>query len=229
MLSFNSLHLLVTLTSLSVWQTTFMQVWTFSQNYDFKCSEKYKSASQILVYKELSFSSIQGLPFTFVSLSLLIWTCSFKIIYPLLSITCGCWQDVIPHMAHEYGFEYELITYKWPTWLHKQKEKQRIIWAYKILFLDVIFPLALEKVCWFCTMIFLCCLKWWFASSTTAVLVICFSCNIITYRLYSLMLIRLWGQTWENFMTWTWKDGPLRTLHSVTIIKIWMAIGFGNK
>ncbi|GER26746.1 UDP-glucose:glycoprotein glucosyltransferase [Striga asiatica] len=54
--------------------------------------------------------------------------------------------DVIPHMAKHYGFEYELITYKWPTWLHKQKEKQRIIWAYKILFLDVIFPLALEKV-----------------------------------------------------------------------------------
>ncbi|MQL92030.1 hypothetical protein Taro_024649, partial [Colocasia esculenta] len=55
-------------------------------------------------------------------------------------------KDVIPHMALEYGFEYELITYKWPSWLHKQKEKQRIIWAYKILFLDVIFPLSLEKV-----------------------------------------------------------------------------------
>ncbi|KAL3638178.1 hypothetical protein CASFOL_018048 [Castilleja foliolosa] len=55
-------------------------------------------------------------------------------------------KDLIPHMANQYGFEYELITYKWPTWLHKQKEKQRIIWAYKILFLDVIFPLALEKV-----------------------------------------------------------------------------------
>ncbi|XP_031384011.1 UDP-glucose:glycoprotein glucosyltransferase [Punica granatum] len=55
-------------------------------------------------------------------------------------------KDVIPHMAQEYGFDYELVTYKWPTWLHKQKEKQRIIWAYKILFLDVIFPLSLEKV-----------------------------------------------------------------------------------
>ncbi|KAL0920817.1 hypothetical protein M5K25_009987 [Dendrobium thyrsiflorum] len=55
-------------------------------------------------------------------------------------------KDVIPHMAQEYGFEYELITYKWPTWLHKQKEKQRIIWAYKILFLDVIFPISLKKV-----------------------------------------------------------------------------------
>ncbi|KAK8617673.1 hypothetical protein V6N13_080581 [Hibiscus sabdariffa] len=55
-------------------------------------------------------------------------------------------KDVIPHMAQEYGFGYELITYKWPTWLHKQTEKQRIIWAYKILFLDVIFPISLEKV-----------------------------------------------------------------------------------
>ncbi|KAI3743264.1 hypothetical protein L1987_60970 [Smallanthus sonchifolius] len=49
-------------------------------------------------------------------------------------------------LAQEYGFEYELVTYKWPSWLHKQKEKQRIIWAYKTLFLDVIFPLSLEKV-----------------------------------------------------------------------------------
>ncbi|XP_057538898.1 UDP-glucose:glycoprotein glucosyltransferase [Amaranthus tricolor] len=55
-------------------------------------------------------------------------------------------KDVIPLMARDYGFDYELITYKWPTWLHKQTEKQRIIWAYKILFLDVIFPLSLEKV-----------------------------------------------------------------------------------
>jgi hypothetical protein len=38
------------------------------------------------------------------------------------------------------------VTYKWPRWLHKQTEKQRIIWAYKILFLDVLFPLNLEKV-----------------------------------------------------------------------------------
>jgi UDP-glucose:glycoprotein glucosyltransferase len=30
--------------------------------------------------------------------------------------------------------------------LHKQTEKQRIIWAYKILFLDVLFPLNLKKV-----------------------------------------------------------------------------------
>jgi UDP-glucose:glycoprotein glucosyltransferase len=55
-------------------------------------------------------------------------------------------QGLIPHMAQEYGFEYDLVTYKWPSWLHKQSEKQRIIWAYKILFLDVLFPLSLKKV-----------------------------------------------------------------------------------
>jgi len=49
-------------------------------------------------------------------------------------------------MAKEYGFEYELITYKWPHWLRGQKEKQREIWGYKILFLDVLFPLNLNKV-----------------------------------------------------------------------------------
>lgn len=35
----------------------------------------------------------------------------------------------IPHLAEEYGFEYELVTYKWPSWLRAQTEKQRIIWA----------------------------------------------------------------------------------------------------
>ncbi|KAF8438185.1 UDP-glucose:Glycoprotein glucosyltransferase-domain-containing protein [Boletus edulis BED1] len=54
--------------------------------------------------------------------------------------------EFIPHMAEEYGFQYELVTYKWPSWLRLQKEKQRIIWAYKILFLDVLFPMDLKKV-----------------------------------------------------------------------------------
>lgn len=49
-------------------------------------------------------------------------------------------------MAKEYGFEYELVQYKWPRWLHQQTEKQRIIWGYKILFLDVLFPLDVKKI-----------------------------------------------------------------------------------
>lgn len=67
-------------------------------------------------------------------------------------------------MAKAYNFTYELVTYKWPHWLHKQTEKQRIIWVfffvvswcyfrstdllqgYKILFLDVLFPLSVKKI-----------------------------------------------------------------------------------
>ncbi|XP_064615079.1 UDP-glucose:glycoprotein glucosyltransferase 1-like [Liolophura sinensis] len=54
-------------------------------------------------------------------------------------------KDFIPYMAEHYGFEYELVQYKWPRWLHQQTEKQRIIWGYKILFLDVLFPLHVKK------------------------------------------------------------------------------------
>ncbi|GMR33603.1 hypothetical protein PMAYCL1PPCAC_03798, partial [Pristionchus mayeri] len=55
-------------------------------------------------------------------------------------------KESLPLMAAAYGFEYELVEYKWPRWLHAQKEKHRIMWAYKILFLDVLFPLDLHKV-----------------------------------------------------------------------------------
>ncbi|KAI1261991.1 UDP-glucose:glycoprotein glucosyltransferase [Xylariaceae sp. FL1019] len=55
-------------------------------------------------------------------------------------------KESIPHLAEEYKFRYEMVTYKWPHWLRAQKEKQREIWGYKILFLDVLFPLSLDKV-----------------------------------------------------------------------------------
>uniref|UniRef100_A0A8C2XGP4 UDP-glucose ceramide glucosyltransferase-like 1 n=1 Tax=Cyclopterus lumpus TaxID=8103 RepID=A0A8C2XGP4_CYCLU len=55
-------------------------------------------------------------------------------------------KETIAHMAEKYGFQYELVQYKWPRWLHQQTEKQRIIWGYKILFLDVLFPLAVDKI-----------------------------------------------------------------------------------
>ncbi|XP_026873963.2 UDP-glucose:glycoprotein glucosyltransferase 2 isoform X2 [Electrophorus electricus] len=55
-------------------------------------------------------------------------------------------KESIPHMAEAYSFQYELVQYKWPRWLHQQMEKQRIIWGYKILFLDVLFPLAVDKI-----------------------------------------------------------------------------------
>ncbi|KAJ5266752.1 hypothetical protein N7478_009560 [Penicillium angulare] len=52
----------------------------------------------------------------------------------------------LPHLATEYNFSYEMVTYKWPHWLRSQTEKQREIWGYKMLFLDVLFPLSLDKV-----------------------------------------------------------------------------------
>ncbi|XP_043284000.1 UDP-glucose:glycoprotein glucosyltransferase isoform X2 [Venturia canescens] len=55
-------------------------------------------------------------------------------------------KNFLPQMAKEYGFEYELVEYKWPRWLHQQTEKQRTIWGYKILFLDVLFPLDVKKI-----------------------------------------------------------------------------------
>ena len=55
-------------------------------------------------------------------------------------------KNFIPHMAEHYGFQYELVQYKWPRWLIQQHDKQRIIWGYKILFLDVLFPLNVSKI-----------------------------------------------------------------------------------
>lgn len=55
-------------------------------------------------------------------------------------------KSSLPHLAAHYRFDYALVTYKWPHWLRAQSEKQREIWGYKILFLDVLFPLSLEKV-----------------------------------------------------------------------------------
>lgn len=55
-------------------------------------------------------------------------------------------KQTLPHLAAHYGFDYEMVTYKWPHWLRGQREKQREIWGYKILFLDVLFPLDLDKV-----------------------------------------------------------------------------------
>lgn len=55
-------------------------------------------------------------------------------------------KDSAVAMANQIGCEVEFVTYKWPEWLRGQSEKQRIIWGYKILFLDVLFPLNLKKI-----------------------------------------------------------------------------------
>lgn len=55
-------------------------------------------------------------------------------------------KELLPELAQEYDFKYEYVTYKWPAWLRGQTEKQREIWGYKMLFLDVMFPQSLSNV-----------------------------------------------------------------------------------
>eukprot|EP00771_Trimastix_marina_P003880 gnl/Trimastix_PCT/591.p1 GENE.gnl/Trimastix_PCT/591~~gnl/Trimastix_PCT/591.p1 ORF type:complete len:1111 (+),score=354.93 gnl/Trimastix_PCT/591:2338-5670(+) len=55
-------------------------------------------------------------------------------------------RTFIPHMAERFGFDYAFVSYTWPWWLHAQSEKMRRIWAYKILFLDVLFPQDVGRV-----------------------------------------------------------------------------------
>merc|ERR1719161_434611 len=55
-------------------------------------------------------------------------------------------KRTIDGLAENFGFRVGTVTYKWPSWLREQSEKQRVIWAYKILFLDVLFPLDVERM-----------------------------------------------------------------------------------
>lgn len=55
-------------------------------------------------------------------------------------------KKMLPFLAKRLGCEIGMVTYKWPVWLRAQTEKQRIIWAYKILFLDVLFPLDVDRI-----------------------------------------------------------------------------------
>ena len=54
--------------------------------------------------------------------------------------------EYVDSMSREYGFSYDFLTYQWPDWLNPQAELQRRMWAYKILFLDVLFPLDVSRV-----------------------------------------------------------------------------------
>ena len=44
------------------------------------------------------------------------------------------------------GARVEIVSFSWPKHLRLQTEKQRLIWGYKILFLDVLFPQHIRKV-----------------------------------------------------------------------------------
>jgi len=49
-------------------------------------------------------------------------------------------------LARAVGAKVAIVHYAWPEHLRYQTEKQRLIWGYKILFLDVLFPQSVKKV-----------------------------------------------------------------------------------
>ncbi|KNH03791.1 UDP-glucose:glycoprotein glucosyltransferase precursor [Perkinsela sp. CCAP 1560/4] len=55
-------------------------------------------------------------------------------------------KRLLPHFAEKFHCSYELVSYKWPKWLRRQINKQRTIWAYKVLFLDVLFPQSVDRI-----------------------------------------------------------------------------------
>ncbi|KAK4530593.1 hypothetical protein CCYA_CCYA05G1450 [Cyanidiococcus yangmingshanensis] len=71
------------------------------------------------------------------------YRCKFWLIGNFLSPT---FRAQLPQFARRVGFDFELVFYAWPPWLRFQHDKQRLIWAYKILFLDVLFPPNLKRV-----------------------------------------------------------------------------------
>jgi UDP-glucose:glycoprotein glucosyltransferase len=49
-------------------------------------------------------------------------------------------------LQRKFGYEIGLVTYAWPASLRQQRTKQRLVWAYKILFLDVLFPASVKRI-----------------------------------------------------------------------------------
>lgn len=66
--------------------------------------------------------------------------------YLIKSFLSPSFKASLPEMSQRYHFNYYLVDYKWPSWLLRQREKQRLIWANKILFLDVLFPNSVDKI-----------------------------------------------------------------------------------
>jgi UDP-glucose:glycoprotein glucosyltransferase len=56
------------------------------------------------------------------------------------------YRELLPRLSQKYRIEYSFVSYAWPTWLPSETARERIIWGYKILFLDVMFPNNLKRV-----------------------------------------------------------------------------------
>jgi UDP-glucose:glycoprotein glucosyltransferase len=55
-------------------------------------------------------------------------------------------RSQLSSFAAKWKFEYEFVSYKWPLWMKQETQRERTLWGYKILFLDVLFPADLRRV-----------------------------------------------------------------------------------
>lgn len=55
-------------------------------------------------------------------------------------------KKAVTKMADFYGFEVGFVTYHWPEWLEEPTDRLMKLWAYKVLFLDVLFPLEVDRI-----------------------------------------------------------------------------------
>ena len=55
-------------------------------------------------------------------------------------------KAMLPVMAAQYGFDYEFVDYHWPAWVRKPLQRRELIARTKLMFLDLIFPLSLNRV-----------------------------------------------------------------------------------
>ncbi|KAJ2964307.1 hypothetical protein NQZ79_g834 [Umbelopsis isabellina] len=125
--------------------------WSFFKNKIFKTKSSSDLSKSDIAHAEINIFSVASghLYERFLSimiLSVLEHTKSSVKFWFIENFLSPKFKDLIPEMAKEFGFKYEFVTYKWPSWLRSQTERQRTIWGYKILFLDVLFPLNLDKV-----------------------------------------------------------------------------------
>ncbi|KAI5635339.1 UDP-glucose:Glycoprotein glucosyltransferase domain-containing protein [Phthorimaea operculella] len=120
--------------------------------YDAVSPQAHQVARQVLVPQELLEPLLEGNGSGYIiasghmMLSVLKHTKSPVKFWFLKNYLSPSLKDILPYMAQEYGFQYELVQYQWPRWLQKQRDRQRTIWGYKILFLDVLFPLQVKKI-----------------------------------------------------------------------------------
>jgi UDP-glucose:glycoprotein glucosyltransferase len=55
-------------------------------------------------------------------------------------------RRLLPKLASRLGFTFSFVSYVWPSWLPRETERERTIWGYKILFLDVLFPNRISRI-----------------------------------------------------------------------------------